>query len=473
MDSEPPLSKLLSVAPIILLWSVINGSILFAIFLVVVLLLTSALISGSEVAFYSLSPEDKEYIKEKYPDLFQQLKELMIAPNRLLATILIANNFINIAIVVISDYIIWNAFSEELFLSWADQLKSSLSFLTLSTASLAGGINLIITLVGVTTLLVLFGEVAPKIYAKINNVKFVKRITKPMIFLHKMLAPFSFSFVYLSGIIERRLLGKSMGLASSMDDIDAAIDLAVKEEGDTDQKASILKAILNFNHVTAKQIMRSRMDVVTLDVEDDFEHVLQTIRSSGHSRIPVERDDFDHISGILYVKDLLMYLDEPKNFQWQSVINTEVLYIPETKKINELLKIFQEKHMHMAIVVDEYGGSAGIVTLEDVMEEVIGEIRDEFDQSETIGYKKIDEHTYVFEGKALINDVCRVMDIDVEEFDDLRGESDTIAGLILEKAGIIPKKNFSFINQNQYKFTVVGVSKKRIEKVKLQRLIAG
>ena len=430
----------------------------------------SALISGSEVAFYSLSPDDKEDLKENHQEIYQKLKVLLEDPNRLLATILIANNFINIAIVVLSDYIIWNAFSEALFLEWASLLKENFSFLNMGIHTLASGINLLITLIGVTTLLVLFGEVAPKIYAKLKNVKFVVKMTSSIILIDKIFRPLSTAFVFLSGVIDKRLVGKSMGITRSKDDIDAAIDLAVNEVGDKDQKANILKGILNFNNVTAKQIMKSRLDVITLDLEDDFDHVLKTARASGFSRLPVENEDFDHIEGILYIKDLLIHLEEPKDFDWHKVINRDILYIPETKKINELLRIFQARHVHMAIVVDEYGGSAGVVTLEDVMEEVIGEIRDEFDSSDNLLYKKINATTYIFEGKSLINDVCKVLELNVEEFDDLRGESDTMAGLILENAGIIPEKDFTFKIEDRYQLTVIAVSKKRIEKVKLELL---
>jgi len=329
-------------------------------------------------------------------------------------------------------------------------------------------IGFLITVVGVTFLLVLFGEVAPKIYAKLNNIFLARLMSRPLFFLMRVFRPFSRLLVSFSQGIERRLEARHPGggVQASRADFDEAIELTVSHEQDAAQEVDILKSIVKFGDVSVKQIMRSRVDVVAVDFRIGFHELLQIVRESGYSRIPVYDDDFDNVTGILYVKDLIGHLNDEEGFEWQELIRTNVLYVPEAKKISDLLKDFQREHLHMAIVVDEYGGSAGIVTLEDIMEEVIGEIKDEFDDESELIFRRIDEYNYVFEGKTLLNDACRVMGLDTSTFDEVKGDSDSLAGLILELYGSIPPKDTE-IKYNHFTFRVVSVSKRRIEQVKI------
>ena len=235
---------------------------------------------------------------------------------------------------------------------------------------------------------------------------------------------------------------------------------------DSEEEIDILKSIIHFGDVAVKQIMKARVDVIAVDTETSYKELIALIKSSKYSRLPVYGEDLDHIKGLLYVKDLLGHLNEQEDFDWQQLLRTEILYVPEAKKIDDLLKKFQEKRMHMAIVVDEYGGTSGIVTLEDILEEIIGEIRDEFDDDIDIDYQKIDDFNYVFEGKTLLNDVCRVVGLDTNAFDDTRGDADSLAGLILEMRGRLPRKGMEIVT-DVCTFKIISVSKKRIEQVQL------
>ena len=273
--------------------------------------------------------------------------------------------------------------------------------------------------------------------------------------------------VSLSNRLERKVEESRGNVQSSArEDIDKAIELTVERTAHDEREADILKSIINFSNVTVKQIMKSRVDVITLPFNSNYKEVLKVIKDCGYSRIPVHREDFDDIAGILYVKDLLNHLEEDDDFEWQTLIRSEVLYVPESKKINELLKEFQQKHLHMGIVVDEYGGSSGIVTLEDVMEEVVGEIKDEFDVEEEFEYVQLDEYNYIFDGKTMLNDVSRIINEDPTIFEDYRGEADSLAGLILEHLGRIPPVNKE-ISVGPFKLKVLSVSRRRIEKIQL------
>jgi len=293
-------------------------------------------------------------------------------------------------------------------------------------------------------------------------------MTGPMVFLNSAFKPISTLMLRGTSGIEKRFESKQNKLTSRQE-IDAAIDLTVSKEQNAEEEADILKGIIKFGDLLVKQIMKSRVDVVALDMDTTYGELLNTIKESGFSRIPIYQEDFDNVIGILYVKDLIAYLSENEQYEWQKHIRTNHMYVPESKKIDELLKEFQLKQMHMAIVVDEFGGSAGIITLEDIMEEVIGEIRDEFDVEEDVDYIKIDDDNYIFEGKSMINDVCRIVGEDVEVFETARGESDSLAGLVLENLGYIPKKDKEFI-LDRFKLKVVSVSKRRIEKIKFTRI---
>lgn len=437
----------------------------------------SALISGSEVAFFSLTHNDFDDLENENSDTARHILDLKDVPRTLLATILISNNFINVAIVVVSDFLIKKMLPPIFFETTGEgilQLIASLDYfnwLGLSTISAARietaavFVEVSITVVAVTFLLVLFGEVAPKVYAKINNVKMAKMMAFPLTLLNKLFYPFSTILVTWTKIIEKRLEKRAKNGLTSKEDIDEAINLTVSMEQGAESEIDILKSIVKFGDISVTQIMRSRVDVVAIDFRMNYSEVLQTVREAGFSRIPVYENDFDNVSGILYVKDLLGHLHEDDSFEWQKLMRSNVHFVPETKKIDDLLKEFQSKRLHIAIVVDEYGGSSGIVTLEDVMEEVIGEIQDEFDDHHSeVVYTKIDDKNYLFEGKTMLNDVCRIIGVDTTTFDDIKGESDSVAGLLLELVGRIPKIDRE-ITRMGFKFKVVAVSKRRIEEV--------
>lgn len=466
MDTDPPLSVLYQLG--FLLFSFPSETILTLIILIL-LILSSALISGSEVAFFSLSPNDLHAVEDEESEPNKLILALKEKPRNLLATILISNNFINIAIVLVSNDLLRNVIGEEDLLKIGNWIQSSFGLGDLvSSESLAAGFNFVITVIGVTFLLVLFGEVAPKIYANLNNLKVARMMARPLKLLSIIFNPFSKILVNWSTRIEARVNQSRMNLSgTSKQDIDKAIELTVGESQNADEAADILKSIVKFGEVSVKQIMKPRVDVVALEKSVTFDEVMNVAKESGYSRIPVITEDFDKIEGILYVKDLLGHTDEDGGFNWQVLIRDNVLYVPESKKIDDLLREFQLKHTHMAIVVDEYGGSSGIVTLEDIMEEVIGDIKDEFDEEEEIDFIKLSERNYIFEGKSLLNDVCRIIGEETDFFDQVKGDADSLAGLIIEILGRIPKPEKE-IKVGHIALKVVAVSKRRIEKVNVR-----
>jgi len=434
--------------------------------LLILLLIGSALISASEVAYFSLTPTDIENISKDGKQADLRVIALKERPRILLATILISNNFINIAIVILSDALIKETIPESTFNAWANSIRGMFNVNLISIESLSTILSFSITVIGVTFLLVLFGEVAPKIYANINNVKHAKLMASSLTFLNKIFYPFSALLVGWSSGFEERVYRKRLhSKGTEKKDLDKAIELTVSE-GENREEVDILKGIIKFGDVTAKQIMKPRVDVVALDTSNNYSEVLQTIKESGFSRLPVTVDDFDNIKGVLYVKDLLGHSNEGIDFNWQNLIRENALYVPETKKIDDLMKEFQLKRTHMGIVVDEYGGSAGIVTLEDIFEEVVGDIRDEFDTEEEVEYAKIDDNNFIFEGKSLLNDVVRIMDLPNDIFDEGRGDADSLAGFILEIEGMIPKPN-KIIHFKEMKFLILSVTKRRIQKIKI------
>jgi putative hemolysin len=465
LENEPPQSEpYLSIA---FLLFVSFEAIGIPALLLLALLAMSALISGSEVAFFSLGPNELDKLKDEDSVHSKRIIYLRERPRTLLATILTTNNLINVAIVIVAEYLTWNIFSEELFTYWGKEIHERGILNIWSDTFIARAISFLITTIGTTFLLVLFGEVAPKIYAKVNNLAFAKLMALPLIFLNRLFGPVSRVLVRWSNFLERRLARHTNNNSSSVrEDIDKAIDLTVSNHQDAQREADLLKSIVKFSNVPVKQIMRSRVDVVALPVDSDYTTVLNTVRESGFSRIPIYADEFDNVIGILYAKDLLGHLDKEEDFEWRDLIRTHVLYVPEAKKINDLLKEFQLKRNHMAVVVDEFGGSAGLVTLEDVMEEVVGEIWDEFDEEEETDYVKLNDREYIFEGKTHLNDVCRIMEIDINVFDAVRGDTDSLAGLILESTRFIPKKEVE-ITLAGYRFIVVSVNKRRIERIKV------
>jgi len=416
--------------------------------ILLVLLFLSALVSGSEVAFFSLSPKDLEEIKSEKSKKSSLILELLSKPKDLLAVILISNNFINVGIIVLAAFMT-NSWFETPF--WIDH--TTLAFL--------------VKVVGITFVILLIGEVIPKVFATKNGLSLARFTARPLYTLSKT-PPFSWickGLVYGTDVINKR--AKKTDFKLSSDDLEHALALT-KEDNSDEEEHKILEGIVKFGNTDVKQIMKSRMDTIAIDEESDYSEVIEIILESGFSRIPVYRDSFDNVIGILYVKDLLAHLSEKPDFSWQDLLRTP-FFVPENKKIDDLLKDFQNRKMHMAVVVDEYGGTNGIVTLEDVLEEIVGEITDEFDDDELV-YSKIDENTYIFEGKTPLLDLYKVMEIDGKDFEDQKGDSDSIAGFIIEQAGKILRKN-ERLQFSNITFVVEASDKKRIKMVKVIRNI--
>lgn len=405
----------------------------------VVLLVFSALFSASETAFFSLGPQAIQDIREKEDKVSQTAIKLLYHHRKLLATILIANNFVNVAIVFISTFIFQ---------------KSILDF---GTNPILG---FVLQAIVVTAILVFFGEVFPKVYATAKKETITRMMALPLYWLSRILAPMVFILEKSSSILDKRMTKK--GHQVSLDDINQAIDMtndSTQSEGEKD----ILKGIVNYGNIPVKQIMRSRLDVNALDIEASFDEVLERVREWGYSRLPVYEEDFDTVRGVLYIKDLVPHI-RSKDFKWQEAIRPPY-FVPESKKLDDLMDDFQEKRVHMAIVVDEYGGSSGLVTMEDVLEEIFGEIKDEFDEDD-FSYSHLDARTYVFEGKTLLNDICRIIDIDTALFDAVRGDSDTLGGMLIEIQGKIPNIG-NRIRYNDFEFVVESADRRRIKRVKM------
>jgi len=469
LDTDPD-----SLLSILFLLAFPTSEVLFGVFTIALLLLASALISGSEVAFFSLTENDLEKLESDNNRSSDRILFLKEHPKTLLATILISNNFINIAIVIISEFILRQLLPDLLFQQWAIALRDFLHNTAVPTffyepyfsvAGTARTFGFLITVVGVTFLLVLFGEVAPKVYASLNNIYLARVMSNPLKFMMRVLNPLSRILVGWTNRIESRLAKTTQtGNLTSREDIDEAIELTVSNTLDREQEIDILKSIVKFGEVSVTQIMCSRLDIIAVDFRCDYGSLLDIIKDSGFSRIPVYDEDIDNITGILYVKDLLGHLNSENKFEWQGLIRTNVLFVPEAKKIDDLLREFQLQRLHMAIVVDEYGGTSGIVTLEDIMEEIIGDIKDEFDDKPEVIYKQISEHEYSFEGKTLLNDFCRVLGIDTNTFDEVKGEANSLAGLILELVGEHPDEGAS-LTQGRFLFKAASVNERRIEEV--------
>lgn len=466
MDTEPPnLYELIYLLDTVLLS---DSGFVFSLFFLLLMIVSSAMISGSEVAFFSLSPQDVNLLREEDTKNNKRILRLRERPRQLLATILISNNLINIGIVVLSYFLINHTLSQHTLVDFSQSVIDVLNISFIAASQLAAIFYGVITVFGVTAILLLFGEVAPKTYANINNLSFSRKMALPLSLLDQFLSPLSKIMVRWSNNLEGRLNKDRLGSSvTTKEDLDAAIELAALGSDTTDQEADILKSILKFGDVTVKQIMKSRMDVVAVEDTISFQSLLETIKEHGYSRIPVYKEDFDNIIGILYVKDLLGYTKESPEFDWKTLIRPNPLYTPEQKKIDDLLKEIQQKRVHIAIVVDEFGGSSGIVTLEDIMEEVIGDIKDEYDEEEEVDYVKLSENNYVFDGKTLLNDVCRITGLDLNMFQKIRGESDSLAGLVLEIEGIMPKVDKEVLFDN-LKFKIISVTNRRIEKINVQ-----
>jgi putative hemolysin len=413
----------------------ISFDVFIAFVIVLFLLISSALVSGSEVAYFSLSPADINKLRRSKLRNDQSVIRLLGIPNRLLATILVANNFINIGIVIISTFI-----TSRLFIF-----------------SGPAAYGFIIQVVIITLLLLFFGEILPKVYASRFAVRFSKLMAKPLDISEKIFRPINSFLIYSTSIVNKKFMQKRRNI--SIAELSDALELT---QHDISEDKKILKGIVKFSNIYVKEIMKSRVDVVSVDITTKIKDLMSIINESGYSRIPVYENTFDNIKGILYIKDLLPYISKSGFSKWQSLIRPPY-YIPESKKINDLLKEFQINKIHMAIVIDEYGGSSGIVTLEDILEEIVGEITDEYDYEENI-YTKIDENQYIVEGKILLNDFYKILNINKDVFSDIKGEADTLAGLILELRGELPKKDEK-ISYKNFIFKVVSVDKRRIIKI--------
>ena len=443
-----------------------SSLLIFYGLLLVILIIGSALVSGSEVAFFSLGHNEFAQLETEESRQAKAILKLKEAPRSLLATILIANNFINIAIVLISDLIVEQSLGDNAFSGTAKILNESLGILEVS--SYQSLLSNAVTILGVTFILVLFGEITPKVYAQVNKMSLAKFMAQPLMIMLRLFKPLASFLVKGSNLIERRLERKTDSSSPSRAEIDQAIELTVVDDTTENSEIDILKRIVSFGDVMVKQIMTARVDVIAIDIEMDFSEILKIVKDSGYSRMPVFEEDFDKITGILYAKDLLPFLDQPKTFNWQALIRDNMIFAPEAKKINIMLKEFQSSRMHLAVVVDEYGGTLGIVTLEDILEEVIGDIKDEFDDEVELVYQRLDKDNFIFEGKTLLNDIYKILEIESNYFEAIRGEADSIAGLLLEIAKTIPTINTEF-RFKSFVFKVISVDKKRIKEVKITR----
>ncbi len=402
------------------------------------LLIGSGLISASEVAYFSLRPEDIERFKNNKNKKSHSVLRLYNMPERLLSTILMANNTINITIVLLAALI-----TSKLF----DFSSSPV-------------IGFIIEAVVITFLILFFGEIMPKVYASKNSVPMALFMALPLIVLEKLFHPVTSLLIHSTSAVRKRTMARRTNI--SMDDLSDALELT-SDELDDDEK--ILKGIVNFGNINVNAIMCSRTDVTAVDIESGFSKIIPVIISSGFSRIPVYSESFDNVKGILYAKDVLPFMNNPDSFKWQTLLRPPY-FVPETKKINDLLKEFQVKKIHMAVVIDEYGGTSGIITLEDILEEIVGEITDESDADEAL-YRQLDEKTYVFEGKILLNDFIKILQLEEDPFEKVRGESETLAGLMLELRGEIPQKDQT-IRYGKFNFMIESADRRRIKEIRVE-----
>lgn len=434
MDPEPP--------SLIALLVSVDVSLISGLILLVVLLLCSALISGAEVAFFSLLKSDIDNGLEEQPQSFNIISKLLERPKKLLATILVANNFINIGIVILFAYL-------------GETLFKNINI---------GWVRFIFEVVIITFLILLFGEIVPKIYASRNRIKFAVFMSIPLKVLDFVFSPLSLPMRHITLSIHQKLGKQKSNL--SVDQLSQALELT-QDSDTTIEEHKILQGIVSFGNTDTKQVMRPRMDIFALNENQKFNEIVPQIIENGYSRIPVFKEKIDTVTGILYVKDLLPYIDR-KQFNWTSLLR-EPFFVPENKKLDDLMVEFQDKKVHLAVVVDEYGGTSGLVSLEDVIEEIVGDISDEFDDDDVV-YTKIDEQNYLFEGKTTLKDFYRIASIEDDAvFEDHKGEAETLAGFILEVAGIFPRLK-SKINFKNFVFTIEALDKKRIKEIKFTKL---
>jgi gliding motility-associated protein GldE len=416
----------------------IDTNLVYGFVSIFALLFCSALVSGAEVALFSLSQKDIEDTLQHHPSKGKIISGLLEKPKKLLATLLVANNFINIGVVILFSFIGKNLFTG------------------VTSPILKFSIEVIL----VTFLILLFGEVLPKVYASRNNIKFAKLIAYPVAGLDKLLSPISLPMRKLTIYLHNKLGKQKTNF--SVDQLSQALELTDTEETSTEEQ-KILEGIVTFGNTDTKQVMSPRMDIFALEIEEPFKVIYSKIVEKGYSRIPVYRDNIDHIEGVLFVKDLLRHI-EKEEFDWKTLIR-EPFFVPENKKIDNLLKDFQSMKSHLAIVVDEYGGTSGLVSLEDIIEEIVGDISDEFD-GDNVNFSKIDDKNYLFEGKINLKDFYRIVDVNEELFESKKGEAETLAGFILEVLGNFPKKDQKIALENCI-FTIESVDKKRVKQIKV------
>ncbi|WP_281323201.1 gliding motility-associated protein GldE [Flavobacterium aestivum] len=428
MDPEPSLE----------ITSLIDVNIVFGFIGIIILLFCSAIVSGAEVALFSLSQKDIDETIQDNASKGKIISQLLEKPKKLLATLLVANNFINIGVVIL-----FSSVGKDLFAAVNSPV-----------------LKFILEVILVTFLLLLFGEVLPKVYASRNNVKFVKLIAYPISGLDKILSPVSLPMRSATIYLQNKLGKQKTNF--SVDQLSQALELTATDETSTEEQ-KILEGIVSFGNTDTKQVMSPRIDVFALEITETFETICPKIIEKGFSRIPIYRDNIDQIEGILFVKDLLPYINS-KEFDWTTLIR-EPFFVPENKKLDNLLKDFQSMKSHLAIVVDEYGGTSGLVSLEDVIEEIVGDISDEFDD-EPVNYSQIDDKNYIFEGKINLKDFYRIIEVDEDLFEEKKGEAETLAGFILEILGGFPKKGQKITFENCL-FIIESVDQKRIKQIKV------
>lgn len=430
------LSDINQLSDLVVIHPVTTG-VIIAVVLTVFLLMVSGFASGSEIAFFSLSPQDIDDLDPERSPGDAKIQQLREDSERTLATILITNNFVNVTIIMLCNYI---------FASIVEFKVAWLEFLVITVL--------------LTFLLLLFGEIMPKVYTRSIPLAFCRRAVNGIVFLRRVFWVLE-TVLIKSGVLAEKAMPKE-SRQLSVDDLEQALELTDKE--DIKEEQSLLQGIIRFGDETAKEVMTTRQDICDIDIRSSYKDVLQFIVENNFSRIPVYQDNEDNIRGVLYIKDLLPHLDKPETFRWQSLIRPPY-FVPETKKIDDLLREFQNNKVHIAIVVDEFGGTSGLVTLEDILEEIVGEINDEYDDEEKT-YTKVNNNTYIFEGKTLLSDFCKILNIDDEEFDDVVGDADSLAGLLLELKGdfLAPHEK---IDYKHYTFEAVAVEERRISRVKV------
>ena len=441
MDPDPlPNLFLLALEP-----SISVSSIALISFILVALLFLSAVLAGSEVAFFSLNADQRISLRESELGSEKKVSQLLDKPQQLLATLLIAINFINIIFITLANY---------------------LTSMVLGQQSMETLLVTLFLLFGVTFIITFFGELIPKVWAQQNNLNFA-RYSAPLIgFLSFVFSPLSKALLGISGLIEKRVKKKSYTLTSQ--ELNQALEITT-DENTSDREKDILRGILNFGNISVKSVMQARRDIVAFDTSMNFHELMDLINKNGYSRVPVYNETIDKIEGILYIKDLLKHIDQDEKFDWLPLLHTP-FFVPENKKIDDLLYDFQEKRVPMAIIVNEYGETEGLVTMEDIIEEIVGEINDEFDEVEA-DYKKLADNVYVFEAKTSLNDFCRVFEIEAAYFEKAKGESETLAGLIIELFGRIPSAGEE-IEFEDFTFKVQSVDTRRIKKVRVTQRMA-